>query len=409
MYKSVVLAACQLVYNLFFTYFSGSTILQSHSLVFYNILYTSLLPFAFSMGDISVGEFLQFLSPIKQTRNNTINHQQQHHGHSFEVSDMALEKIPELYKSSQKGETITKHSLVLWFLNAIYQGFTIIAIFSLSAGSFSQGCACFSKQYGDSPIGTAEEISKYGHFKSELEHLNSLVMFVLVTVQWITVKLIYNWNTVTRIYCAEKRKFSLISMILKLRFSNIIMGISVIAFLIINAMTFSGISSTRSIFSMLLVFGNYSCLYLIALLTIVICILPSLFVMWGIRDGQLILLYQALFHKKTHGIAYQTISAMDDDQNTSEIPPMTPSEYALLKFNISAFVRHEEEKFYHERDASRHRTTHASNENTIEPIATQDHSLSHDECHSNQAEDEFYHTLRNKVRFSMNLPLKTTQ
>ena len=399
MYKSVVLAACQLVYNLFFTYFSGSTILQSHSLIFYNILYTSLLPFAFSMGDISIGEFLQFLSPSRKTSNNT----SQHHGHSFEVSDTALEKIPELYKSSQKGESITKQSLVLWFLNAIYQGFTIIAIFSLSTGSFSQGCACFARQYTSLDT-SSEEISKYGRFKSEVEHLNSLVMFVLVTVQWTTVKLIYNWNTMTRICREEKRKFSLTSMILRLRLSNIIMGISVVTFLTINAMTFSGISSTPSVSSILLVFGNYSCLYLIALLTIVMCILPSLFVMWGIRDGQLILLYQSIFNK-TYGSEYQTISSIDQEycDEKSETPSITPFEYALLKFNISAFVRQEEEKFYQNACPS---SNHVEHETMDLDTPIQENATFINSQHATSSLDEFYHTLRNKVRLSMNLPPK---
>ncbi|EFC49675.1 phospholipid-translocating P-type ATPase [Naegleria gruberi] len=365
MYKSVVLAACQLVYNLLFTYFSGNTILQSHSLVFYNILYTSVVPFAFSMGDVRIGDLIRYITPASLKLGSANN------GHSFEVSDMALEKIPELYRSSRRGETLTQTSLFLWFLNAAYQGFIIVLFTCFGIGYYGANILSRPQNFHENSLNI--EISRFGKFKNDLEHINSLMIFIIVSVQYLTVMIMERCNHV-KFHPGITQKPS--PSLLNLRLSTVIMGLSICVFLIVNSMSFLGGNLGHlegRLWRVFLVLGDYSLFYLVALIAISLCILPSLLVIWGVRDASFFLLLKNLKHLIGNGCStYSTLSTSDSDEEES----LDESDRLLLRYNVSAYIRQREEQFYSATDA-----------NSID----------------SEKLDQFYGKLRKLVRLSMGL------
>jgi len=320
MYKSVVLAACQLVFNAFFTMFSGSAILRSRSLVFYNILYTSTLPFVFSMGHTRIGELFQYIVQTMYGKSAKVS---QHEGHSFEVSDLALEKIPELYRESQKGVSLTKNSLLLWFLNGIYQGFVILMIVSRT-GKLNGGCATLS-----SSTLFADDLT------------NNVIMFVLVVVQWLTVLMIHDSHTVNmklnKIRSGLKSStMSLSQQFYRIRVSTFIMLFSIVSFVMVNVLSFSNPEAEQNIFwRIMFILGDEPCLYWTSLLAVVLCILPLSIVTCGMKDGGMLLLFNSLKKKMNFGHV-----------QIDESFGLSPSDYLLITQNTSAFIRQRETDFY---------------------------------------------------------------
>ena len=93
MYKSLILAFCQLLFS-FFSAFSGAPLLNTYSLTMYNLVFTAALPLSFALDK--------------------------------DVSDEALENIPELYAESRKCCYMNTKTMTAWFLFAFFQAIVIV-------------------------------------------------------------------------------------------------------------------------------------------------------------------------------------------------------------------------------------------------------------------------------------------
>jgi magnesium-transporting ATPase (P-type) len=107
MYKSLIIAFCQLLFS-FFSAFSGSPLLNTYTLTTYNLLFTAIFPLVFLFDK--------------------------------DVSDEALENIPELYNESRENKLLNLKSLSLWFSYAGFQAlFIALCVLGIVNGEYMVG------------------------------------------------------------------------------------------------------------------------------------------------------------------------------------------------------------------------------------------------------------------------------
>jgi len=93
MYKSLILAFCQLLFS-GFSAFSGAPLLNTYSLTMYNLIFTAVIPMAFALDK--------------------------------DISDEALENIPELYAETRNSKYMNVKTFSSWFLFAFFQAVVIV-------------------------------------------------------------------------------------------------------------------------------------------------------------------------------------------------------------------------------------------------------------------------------------------
>lgn len=93
MYKSLILAFSQLLFSIY-SAFSGAPLLNTFSLTMYNLVFTSGLPLAFAFDK--------------------------------DVSDEALEHIPELYSESSSNTFINIKTFIMWFIFGAFQALVVV-------------------------------------------------------------------------------------------------------------------------------------------------------------------------------------------------------------------------------------------------------------------------------------------
>ncbi|KAL9647066.1 hypothetical protein ABK040_016540 [Willaertia magna] len=315
---------------------------------------------------------------------------------TFDVSEEALEKIPELYRESQMGKNLTKKTFTLWFVNAIYQAFIIlfITITIYSVGSYtSDSCGGQSSTIVDSTTSTTEVVASNTNAvappssdsgiasmaasivgnSSQLEILDRIIIFSLVIIQWLAV-LIFNYD------------FNLFNLFKKLCQKKLFKNISVVTLIILLSFTsfyFVYLISNKinSLNSLLFILGEYLCVYKITLLALCFSLLPFLLIAFG-KDSnigwKLVHYCNEYFFKKNNNVVDNNNIERNNNNDSLSLMlnEMTEDDIYLLRNNPSAYVVKKEKEF--------------------KSLQEQGQLLIDN--------DTFYFELRNKIRWSFNLP-----